>query len=182
MGEGGLMCMYSLIKLQLASEVALSVATSLSSLFNPVFLKTHGKHLKKCKSSDISSKSSNPWSNGQDHQCIVLYVGIHFYSEYDVRLLICKFSSLFRATDCKFPVQGLEIQTSSSTYQAVTIQLWRQQYFTKLGCNQHCIFQLLLWDLQEYGMELISTFLAADSQYVAWSRLLGFICFTNITM
>lgn len=59
MGGGGLMCMYSLIKVQLASEVALSVAASLSSLFNPVFLKTRGKHLKECKSSGVSSKSSN---------------------------------------------------------------------------------------------------------------------------
>lgn len=60
MGGGSLTCMYSLIKVPLASKVALSAATSLLSLFNPVFLKTSGKHFKKCKSSSVSSKSSNP--------------------------------------------------------------------------------------------------------------------------
>lgn len=59
-GRGGLAFMYSLIKVQLASEVVLSVATSLSSPFNPVFLKICGKHFKKCKSSRVCSKSSNP--------------------------------------------------------------------------------------------------------------------------
>lgn len=73
-------------------------------------------------------------------QCIVLYVEIYFYSEYDVRLLITKFISLFRATECKFPVQGLDIQIYSSRYQAVIIHLQRQQYFTKLCCNHHCSF------------------------------------------
>lgn len=76
--------------------------------------------------------------NGHDHQRIVLYVEIHFYSGNDVRLLISKFTSLFRAAECKFPVQALEIQTYSSRYQAVMIQLQRQQYFTELCCNQHC--------------------------------------------
>lgn len=59
-GEECLTCMHSLIKVQIASKVALSVATSLSSLFNPVFLKTRGKHLKKSKASRVPSKSSNP--------------------------------------------------------------------------------------------------------------------------
>lgn len=47
MGGGSLTCRYSLIKVPLASKVALSAATSLLSLFNPVFLKTSGKHFKK---------------------------------------------------------------------------------------------------------------------------------------
>lgn len=57
---GGLTYMYSLIKVPLASKVALSAATSLSSPFNPVYLKNRGKHLKKSQSSGVSSKSSNP--------------------------------------------------------------------------------------------------------------------------
>lgn len=89
-----------------------------------VFLVNHQIH-------DLSSQ----WV---DHQCIVLYVGIHFYSEYDVTLLTNSFTSFFKTRECKFPVQGLEIQTYSSRYQAIMIQLQRQQYFTKLFCNQHC--------------------------------------------
>lgn len=166
MGGGGLTCMYSLIKVQLASEVAFSVATSLSSLFNPVFLKTHGKHLKKHESSGISSKSSNPWSvipmGGITSSC----VGIHFYSEYDVKLLISKFTSLFRATECKFPAQGLEIQAYSSRYQAVMIQLQRQWYFTKLYCKQHCLSSSYFSETLKSMGQNLSHFLS--SRFPVW--------------
>lgn len=84
--ERGLMSMRSVLKVQIASKAALLVATPLSQIFNPVFLKTCGKHLKKCKSgkSGISSNSSNPQAGspmgGITHQCSVLYVGTHSFS------------------------------------------------------------------------------------------------------
>lgn len=63
--------------------------------------------------------------DGWDQLCSVLYVEMHSYSVYDVRLLISKFISLFRAANCKFPVQVLETQNYScpvcTRYQAIMI-------------------------------------------------------------